>query len=104
MLAVQQFAAGHSIWQRSCIWPDGRQGQMLKRIAIALLGGVLVIPVGFAADQKQQQQEQQQTPQHMDPYVQGPSNEARLIKEVRHQLVLLPYYSIFDDLGFRVDG
>ena len=23
---------------------------------------------------------------------------------MRHQLVLLPYYSIFDDLSFRVDG
>jgi hyperosmotically inducible protein len=24
--------------------------------------------------------------------------------EVRHQLVMLPYYSIFDDLAYRVDG
>jgi BON domain-containing protein len=27
-----------------------------------------------------------------------------LIKEVRHQLVLLPYYSVFDNLAFRVEG
>jgi hyperosmotically inducible periplasmic protein len=27
-----------------------------------------------------------------------------LIKEVRHQLVLLPYYSVFDDLSYRVEG
>ena len=27
-----------------------------------------------------------------------------LEREVRHQLVLLPYYSIFDDFSFRVDG
>jgi hyperosmotically inducible periplasmic protein len=27
-----------------------------------------------------------------------------LIKEVRHQLVLLPYYSVFDNLGFKVEG
>ncbi len=25
-------------------------------------------------------------------------------REVRHELVMLPYYSIFDDLAFRVDG
>ncbi len=25
-------------------------------------------------------------------------------KAVRHELVMLPYYNIFDDLGFRVDG
>lgn len=27
-----------------------------------------------------------------------------LIQEVRHQLVLLPYYSVFDNLAFRVEG
>jgi hyperosmotically inducible periplasmic protein len=27
-----------------------------------------------------------------------------LIKEVRHQLVLLPYYSVFDNLSFKVEG
>ena len=27
-----------------------------------------------------------------------------MVQEIRHQLVLLPYYSIFDDLAFRVDG
>lgn len=27
-----------------------------------------------------------------------------LPKSVRHELVMLPYYSIFDNLGFRVDG
>jgi hyperosmotically inducible protein len=33
-------------------------------------------------------------------------NEPRqsLIREVRHQLVLLPYYSVFDNLAFKVDG
>ena len=27
-----------------------------------------------------------------------------LVKEVRHELVMLPYYGIFDNLAFRVDG
>jgi len=27
-----------------------------------------------------------------------------IVKEVRHQLVLLPYYSFFDDLSYRVEG
>jgi hyperosmotically inducible protein len=30
--------------------------------------------------------------------------EQRLIKEVRRQLVLLPYYSVFDNLQYKVDG
>src|SRR5690242_19255377 len=27
-----------------------------------------------------------------------------LVREVRHQLLLLPYYSVFDNLLFKVDG
>ncbi|HKD50469.1 MAG TPA: BON domain-containing protein [Candidatus Acidoferrum sp.] len=29
---------------------------------------------------------------------------AKLVKEVRHQLLMLPWYSVFDNLAFRVDG
>ena len=29
---------------------------------------------------------------------------SKLAKEVRHQLVMLPWYSVFDNLAFRVDG
>jgi len=34
----------------------------------------------------------------------GSGNQAWLMNEVRHQLVLLPYYSVFDNLAYRVDG
>ncbi len=30
--------------------------------------------------------------------------EQRLIKEVRHELVMLPYYNLFDNLEFQVNG
>lgn len=30
--------------------------------------------------------------------------EQNLVREVRHQLVLLPYYSVFDNLAFKVEG
>jgi len=43
-----------------------------------------------AQDKKQQQNE--------------PKSRQNLIREVRHQLVLLPYYSVFDNLAFRVEG
>jgi hyperosmotically inducible periplasmic protein len=33
-----------------------------------------------------------------------PKAEQNLIKEVRHQLILLPYYSVFDNLSFQVQG
>ena len=28
----------------------------------------------------------------------------RLTREVRHELVMLPYYDVFDNLTYRVDG
>ncbi len=30
--------------------------------------------------------------------------QSRLEKEVRHELVMLPYYNVFDNLSYRVDG
>jgi len=31
-------------------------------------------------------------------------SEVRLEREVRHELVMLPYYGLFDNLAFKVDG
>jgi BON domain-containing protein len=33
-----------------------------------------------------------------------PAARQNLVSEVRHQLVLLPYYSVFDNLAFKVEG
>ena len=41
---------------------------------------------------------------HNDAFVPGTADENKIIKEVRHALVTLPYYGVFDDLAFRVDG
>ncbi len=67
----------------------------MKKLAIALMFCTL----GFAAKDKPPQ-----TPQHQDPYVTGSSDESRIAKEVRHQLVMLPYFGVFDDIGFTIDG
>ncbi len=32
------------------------------------------------------------------------ATESRLERQVRHELVTLPFYSLFDDFSFRVDG
>lgn len=34
----------------------------------------------------------------------SPKAEERIIKEVRHQLLLLPYVSVFDNLAYKVNG
>ncbi len=66
----------------------------MKGIGFVLLIGALATPGTIAAQDKG----------HLDPYVNGPGNEARLIKDVRRALVTLPYYGVFDDLGFTVNG
>lgn len=30
--------------------------------------------------------------------------QARIVKEVRHELVMLPWFGVFDYIGFKVDG
>jgi len=34
----------------------------------------------------------------------GRATDAHLMKEVRHELVMLPYYGVFDNLAYQVDG
>lgn len=34
----------------------------------------------------------------------GPQNETQLGRKIRHELLMLPYYSIFDDLAFQLNG
>ena len=34
----------------------------------------------------------------------GTISEERVTREVRHELVMLPYYGVFDNLAYRVDG
>ena len=69
----------------------------MKPRLLAIAAGILITlfhaPAGFAAKDK-----------HNDPYVQGPVDEGTLTREVRHRLVMLPYYGVFDDIGFIVNG
>ena len=69
----------------------------MKRFAVALFAGALLMASGLSAAAKDDRK-------HLDPYVTGPRDEAKMVREVRHQLVMLPYYSVFDDLGFTVNG
>lgn len=67
---------------------------MSKTLGGAAVCAMLVIPSALAA----------QSQDHNDAFVRGPEGQSRVMQEVRHQLVMLPYYTIFDDLAFRVDG
>lgn len=78
------------IWMRACF---------------LVFGVVLFAPVFAAAQQKPSSSDQVQQPSSSDQvFVPGSAEENQLAKEVRHNLLMLPYYSIFDDLSFSVNG
>jgi len=62
----------------------------MKNVDRLFLAGIMIVSAAAA--------------QHQDPYTSGKADEARLIREVRHELVMLPYYGVFDDLGFTAQG
>lgn len=66
----------------------------MRRTLFTLLAGSMLLTSAVAAKEDK----------HIDPYVNGPAGEAKMVQEIRHQLVSIPYYSVFDDLGFQVNG
>ena len=60
---------------------------------IALAAISLIIPIITTASMPRSATGQRET-----------KSNQNLIREVRHQLLLLPYYSVFDNLVFKVDG
>ena len=54
----------------------------LRNLSLTLAGALLAIPT----------------------LVQARDSSKPLPERVRHELVMLPYYNVFDDLAFRVDG
>ncbi len=67
---------------------------MFDRLKIKILIALLVFPAFAARHDKD----------HNDAFVPGDQSENRIAKEVRHQLIMLPYYGVFDDLAFQVNG
>lgn len=57
-----------------------------------------LMATGIAMAQPQPQNQQQNRLLSSSP------EEAHIVKDVRHNLLMLPYYSIFDDISFRVNG
>jgi hypothetical protein len=68
---------------------------MSRRSLAIISGGLLMVLLANAS---------QTNKDHEDAFVPGSADENRIAREVRHQLVMLPYYGIFDDLAFRVDN
>src|SRR6266566_1716480 len=63
----------------------------MKRKLLILFAGLLVlVSLGFAQDAQRDQHSAKSTD--------------RIIREVRHELLMLPYFGVFDYIAFKVDG
>src|SRR5882762_8915907 len=62
-------------------------------VAVLLAAPLVALPYSVAARPKDEK------PQRGEP-----KNRQTLYKEVRHQLVMLPWYSVFDNLAYQVEG
>jgi hyperosmotically inducible protein len=83
-----------------------RSGSKLKNVLLVLAATFLVIP-GSCASARQDHASSQAGYKQKDSQKNNrdaASYQSKLEKEVRHELVLLPYYSVFDNLTYSVNG
>src|SRR5579862_4551976 len=66
---------------------------MKYTLAIALVFNAILPVAGYEKERK-----------HIDAFFPPQGGDSRIAKEVRHELITLPYYGVFDDLAFDVNG
>ncbi len=87
----------------------------MRRAALVVAIAILSLTVAtLAQDQKPANQKEQGNLNDMTgsvpvipgvQIIQGPNRgDVRIAREVRHELLMLPYYSLFDDLRYKVDN
>ena len=69
---------------------------------LALAATLVAVPLQAQKAKDNKDQNNRDRAGSMTSNTGGPQN--RLVREVRHELVMLPYYGVFDNLAYRVDG
>jgi hyperosmotically inducible protein len=67
----------------------------LRALFVAVLLAIPIVELPYFAAAR---------PKDEKPQRGEPKNRQTLYKEVRHQLVMLPWYSVFDNLAYQVEG
>ncbi len=63
---------------------------MAKRIMMAVVGLLVFVSAGLAQEAQRDQP--------------SARSEERIVREVRHELLMLPYYGVFDNITYKVEG
>ena len=79
----------------------------MKRVSMHLGAAALtlafVLAPGYAQD-KDKNKDKDRDRSVRAAEMGGGKGQDRVTREVRHELVMLPYYGVFDNLAYRVDG
>jgi hyperosmotically inducible protein len=70
---------------------------MRKELRALFIAGLILTPLIVAPKNSA-------SPRYQPNSQNEPKSPKELVKEVRHVLVMLPYYSVFDNLAYRVEG
>lgn len=65
---------------------------MFQKIRALVIGGLLALSLASMTNSTEAAGQNEAKPAN------------KLMKEVRHELVMLPYYSVFDNLAYKVEG
>ncbi|MGA3317497.1 MAG: BON domain-containing protein [Candidatus Korobacteraceae bacterium] len=76
----------------------------LALLCFAVLGSAQQTPPAPSNDQSVQTQPSSAAQSQAANEALTPESQDRLVREVRHELIMLPYYGVFDNLVFRIDG
>ena len=74
----------------------------MKRVSMYM--GVMAVALSFSVVPGQTQNKDKDNKTADRTANMGGMGQDRVTREVRHELVMLPYYGVFDNLAYRVDG
>lgn len=91
----------------------------MRRVILVFATTILMVALGVSAQNNKNRDQGTKTAQQSNlnemtgsvpvipgvQIIQGPNRgDVRIAREVRHELLMLPYYSLFDDLRYKVDN
>ena len=76
----------------------------LVMMCFVVLGSAQQTPPAPSPAPSNDQSVQTQTQAQQANETLSPESQDRLVREVRHELIMLPYFGVFDNLSFRIQG
>ncbi len=76
----------------------------LVMLCFVVLGSAQQTPPASSSNQTVQTQPSSAAQSQAANETLSPESQDRLVREVRHELIMLPYFGVFDNLSFRIQG